>query len=600
MRLKTKVLLAFVPAMIAASAIIIVLARQSVHHVLVEELAQRVLSRAAETAAASADSVATRREGAVLPGLQALAEQTRASYAVALDVEGRVIAHTNVVEKGKLYGDAATRRALASAAPDYEESGGNGGGALDVSIPIWARGEDFLLSSSGGSRRVGTLRVGLSLGDAATTESRILRRLGLVLFAANGGAFLLVLFLLARMLSPIRTLREAVGLIGRGQYGVRVPVESRDELGELAESFNRMSADLASTTVSKRFLDDILNSMLDSLVVLDAAGKVRLANAAACRLLGWPEPEMLTLDAARLLPEDAWLGLSSAGHDNVEVLLLSRSGDKIPALLSSSAIADAEGRPSGHVLVARDIRERKAFEARMAQSEKLSAIGQLAAGVSHEINNPLGVILGFAQTLCRKVGDGSELSFPLRSIEREALRCKELVQSLLTFSRQERRSQERLDLTPAVSNALLLVETQARVRGVALRRDLDGNPLPIEGNPNQIQQIVINLCTNALDATPSGGTLTVSCRRHARDGRGWARLQVADTGEGIPESIRKKIYDPFFTTKEPGRGTGLGLALVYELVQHHHGRIDFTSETGRGTTFFVDLPLAEAAAGAKA
>jgi signal transduction histidine kinase len=111
------------------------------------------------------------------------------------------------------------------------------------------------------------------------------------------------------------------------------------------------------------------------------------------------------------------------------------------------------------------------------------------------------------------------------------------------------------------------------------------------GNPNQLQQIVINLCTNALDATPTGGTLTVTCRRLEAEGRAWARLEVADSGKGIPESIRKRIFDPFFTTKEPGKGTGLGLALVHELVEHHHGRVDFVSEEGRGTTFFVDLPL---------
>jgi signal transduction histidine kinase len=201
------------------------------------------------------------------------------------------------------------------------------------------------------------------------------------------------------------------------------------------------------------------------------------------------------------------------------------------------------------------------------------------------------VILGFAQSLSRKVEDGDTFALPLRSIAREALRCKALIQNLLTFSRQDRKDLEPFDLRGAVSGALLLVETQARIRGVELRRELGSEGLIVTANANHIQQIVINLCTNALDATPQGGCVTVLCGRREQDGRAWARVEVRDTGSGIPAAIRQKIFDPFFTTKDPGKGTGLGLSLVYELVSHCHGRLDYSSEEGRGTSFFVDLPL---------
>jgi signal transduction histidine kinase len=240
-----------------------------------------------------------------------------------------------------------------------------------------------------------------------------------------------------------------------------------------------------------------------------------------------------------------------------------------------------------------------AAKAQLIQSEKMSAVGQLAAGVAHELNNPLGVILGFAQSLNRKIGDGDALALPLRSIARESLRCKELVQNLLTFSRRDRENLEPLELAEAVSGALLLVETQARIRGVELRRELCSGSMIVSANANQIQQIVINLCTNALDATPRGGSVTVVCRRLLQGQQALARVEVRDTGTGIPAAIRQKIFDPFFTTKEPGKGTGLGLALVYELVGHHHGRLDYASEEGRGTSFFVDIPLCEIAAEAK-
>ncbi|NNN05547.1 MAG: PAS domain S-box protein [Elusimicrobia bacterium] len=240
----------------------------------------------------------------------------------------------------------------------------------------------------------------------------------------------------------------------------------------------------------------------------------------------------------------------------------------------------------------RDISERRALENRLRVSDRLSAIGQLAAGVAHEINNPLGVILGFAQSAVGRLAPDSEIMMPLRSIERESLRCKELVQSLLTFSRQEAPADAKLDLAACVASALLLVDAQARLRGITISRELSDHGLIIVGNGNQLQQIVINLSNNAIDASPSGGAVTVSCRRVERDGEAWARLEVKDAGTGIPAGIRARIFDPFFTTKEPGRGTGLGLSLVHELTRRHRGRLEYATQEGRGTSFFADFPLA--------
>jgi signal transduction histidine kinase len=226
----------------------------------------------------------------------------------------------------------------------------------------------------------------------------------------------------------------------------------------------------------------------------------------------------------------------------------------------------------------------------LAQSEKMAAIGQLASGIAHEINNPLGVILGFSQNVAKKISEGDPLELPIKSIEREAVRCKNLVQDLLLFARVEKPEKEQTDLKAAIETALSLVLTQSRVSEVELVKELSDVPL-IRANPIQIQQVILNLSNNAMDAMPKGGKLTVRLRTAKNEGKEGIEIQVQDTGQGIPAEIRSKVFNPFFTTKDVGKGTGLGLSLVYEIVGKHHGKIGLDSETGKGTVFTIFLPL---------
>lgn len=228
----------------------------------------------------------------------------------------------------------------------------------------------------------------------------------------------------------------------------------------------------------------------------------------------------------------------------------------------------------------------------LLQSEKLSAVGQLAGGVAHEINNPLGIILGFAQSIKAEVKPDNPLMGPLSFIEKEAVRCKELVQNLLVFSRSSQLEQHsNIDVTAAVKEALSLITAQSRVKDVELKTDLASGVPPVSANKNQVQQIVINLCNNAMDAMTDKGVLVVRTGRLMRNGAEWATIEVEDTGGGIPKEIQSKIFEPFFTTKDVGKGTGLGLSLVYEIVQKHHGFIEVESDMGKGTKFIVCLPI---------
>lgn len=237
----------------------------------------------------------------------------------------------------------------------------------------------------------------------------------------------------------------------------------------------------------------------------------------------------------------------------------------------------------------KEIADRKKLEQTVIQSEKMAAIGQLASGVAHEINNPLGVILGFSQNIVKRLKSGDPLELHVKSIEREAIRCKHLVQDLLTFSRAGKSEKEPMDLKEAIEEALSLVLAQSKFKKVELVKEI-GNIPKILGNRNQIQQVIVNLSNNAIDAMPKGGKLSIRVRETTFKNKQAVQVEVEDTGQGIPKELMSKIFNPFFTTKEVGKGTGLGLSLVYEIVEKHDGEIKVQSELGKGSIFYVTLP----------
>jgi C4-dicarboxylate-specific signal transduction histidine kinase len=241
----------------------------------------------------------------------------------------------------------------------------------------------------------------------------------------------------------------------------------------------------------------------------------------------------------------------------------------------------AERRRTEHVLHQR--------EEQLLQAGKMAAVGQLAAGVAHEINNPLAVILGFSQGLERRMGDvGEQFKVPVSGIVREALRCRNLVQELLVFSRTAKRTTAMVDLGRLLSSAGHLLDVRARTQNTKLSLELPPRGATLRANETQIEQVLVNLGNNSLDALQKDGHLTL---RASFPNDESAVIEVEDTGPGIPEDVRPRIFEPFFTTKEVGKGTGLGLSLVYEIVRQHGGSIDVHTEVGQGTRIRVRLPI---------
>jgi signal transduction histidine kinase len=521
----------------------------------------------------------------LLSYLRGIQEITGAVESKLLDQEGRALAHSNVLEKGRIYPEGFIAEALRSEAVTFRERIIAGESVLELAQPLWrekgaSSQKDFILDAGRSDERVraGTLVYGVPLREVRSTEGRILKGVCGIFLAALLAMIAAFSVFFRSVLRPVRRLDEAVRRLGAGESDVRIPVVSKDELGELSACFNSMSGSLAEARV---FLEGILENMAEALLVTDEAGIIVRINPAAARLLGYAPEHLKGQPIDRVLPR----------LDKGEAGLRSAAGETIPVLLSHAPLTTRGGASLGKVYIAADLREHERIEKIARNSEKLSSIGRLAAGVAHEINNPLGVILGFAQSLRKRAAADSVERSALSSIEREAERCRDLVRDLLLFSRQSQGDVRReTGINDLVRQAMNLISGYSKHKDVEVKLDLAQDLPKLKLNGDQMVQVIVNLASNAFDAMPEGGTLTVSTGLRSSPSS-CVVLRVRDTGKGIPPEVRGRIFEPFFTTKDVGRGTGLGLSLVHEIVQKHEGIIELESAADQGTTFTLSFPV---------
>ena len=350
--------------------------------------------------------------------------------------------------------------------------------------------------------------------------------------------------------------------------------------------------------LAERHLASVIESAQDLVISTDAGGAITSWNAAAERISGFRAGEVHgqpLADLCELSRRSEMVGLIAQliHGDRVEFLeinLLNKSGSLVPVDWSFSTIRDESGMVSGVVAVGRDLSERRALERHVQQSEKLAALGVMAGGIAHELRNPLSVSYSAAQFLLEEPPDPVFQKECVQKIIEGIERSSIIIENLLRFARPSSSSDtEPLNLVALAHDTITVLTPQAKLQRISLIEDFAQAVVPISGNPNLLQQVLMNLILNAYQATPADGRVTVSIGRETST----AVLRVSDTGSGMSPQLLGRIFDPFFTTRPAGQGTGLGLSICHTLVKQHGGVIAVESSVeGKGTTFVLRLPLA--------
>ena len=387
-------------------------------------------------------------------------------------------------------------------------------------------------------------------------------------------------------------MRDATGRV-TGLCGIARDITERTRA---QETQNRLAAAIEQAT--------------EAVVITDTLGVVQYVNPAFERITGYAreetvgrsgmdvpgqpnEPAVYAAIAQTLGRGEAWQG---------RIVTFRKDGSPCEVEGTLSPVRDAQGRICNHVGVLRDVTQETQLERQVQQLQRLEAIGRLAGGVAHDFNNLLAGILGHAELLRLASQPGDPVARAVDVIEAAAQRAAQLTAQLLGFARQGRTQTVTVDINQTIQEVVDLLGRTID-KSITVHRRLAAEAPLTSGDPAQMQQVVLNLAINARDAMPEGGELTfateeveldpIFCSQHAGLQPGpYVVVTVADTGCGIPEEVRGRIFEPFVTTKEPGEGTGMGLAMVYGIVKNHGGAVTVYSEVGRGTTFHIYLPAA--------
>jgi len=537
-------------------------------------------------------------------------QETDVVYAMILDRFGQVVAHSrDLGAVGSTPSDAVSLRALA-AAPTLQETAGPDGEALyDIAVPILVEGS-----------RWGTVRIALSRRRVDAEIARTRRELAALAAIALVVGALATAIVARRITRPARQLADGVAAIARGELDQRIDPGGSDELGRLAVAFNEMAAQLrqhrtdlevADTALRQRFAelsdlksytDDILRSFMNGLVTLDLDGRVVTVNPAAEALIGAPAGALTgrpATDVFHRVPELRDLLLDTlrtrVGVPQASLLLPRGDGPSVPVEVATTPLRGAEGQALGVVAILRDLSAVRLLEDQLRRSDRLAALGTLAAGLAHEIKNPLTAIMTFTRHVARRFDDERFRQRFQSVVPRELERINAIVDGLLRLARPARLTLAPVHLPPLLDQALELYAPQLEARRIRVRREWAVSVPPVPGDAEHLYQAFLNLLGNAIDAMEEGGgTLTVRLGWvEQSDGLGPSRdrlvVEVMDTGSGIKPDETADVFNPFFTTKSGG--TGLGLASAHKIIEYHGGAVTFRSAPGQGTVFSVALPI---------
>ncbi len=361
-----------------------------------------------------------------------------------------------------------------------------------------------------------------------------------------------------------------------------------------ASLYARLQEKIVEFERLKEFNENIVESINVGIFAIDLNDRIESWNAQMEAMYAFSRAEALGQELRAVFPLEFIDALERFRNDQgvhhlYKFRLTTRAGELRTANIAIAPLLSRDFVPVGRIVLVDDITERVTLETQLAQADKLSSIGLLAAGVAHEINTPLAVISSYAQMLAKQLRGDARLGPVLDKITQQSFRAAEIANGLLNFSRTSTTEFRSTDLNQVVRDTLSLLEHQFKTAQILVDLDLAGDLPPIHGNPGKLQQVFLNLLLNAKDAMPGGGRLAISTLVN-----GHVEAVISDSGSGIAPENLKRIYDPFFTTKNiPGdrRGTGLGLSVSYGIIQEHAGKIHVESAVGSGTTFHLEFPL---------
>jgi two-component system NtrC family sensor kinase len=361
-----------------------------------------------------------------------------------------------------------------------------------------------------------------------------------------------------------------------------------------ASLYARLEEKIVEFERLKEFNENIVESINVGIFAIDLNDRIESWNAQMEAMYAFSRAEALGQELSSVFPLEFIEALEGFGsdpgvHHLYKFRLTTRAGELRTANIAIAPLLSRDFVPVGRIVLVDDITERVTLETQLAQADKLSSIGLLAAGVAHEINTPLAVISSYAQMLAKQLRGDARLSPVLDKITQQSFRAAEIANGLLNFSRTSTTEFRSTDLNQVVRDTLSLLEHQFKTAQILVELELADELPAIHGNPGKLQQVFLNLLLNAKDAMPGGGRLRIATLVN-----GHVEAVISDSGSGIAPEHLKRIYDPFFTTKNlPGdrRGTGLGLSVSYGIIQEHAGKIHVESAIGAGTTFHLEFPL---------
>ncbi len=447
----------------------------------------------------------------------------------------------------------------------------------------------------------GWVRIGFSKAAIIAAERRIILK-GLIfacVFTLVIGTFVSLMFGVAT--KPLSLLSKALNSVRKGEYP-DIHVNSNDEVGLLASEYTRMIDAVRDReqrlTESRKRISDLFYRVEHAIFTLDSKGRIIESNRKFDELCGRPA-EFCSLFVKRE-GKDRLSDAVSGRFTNVEESIIGADGTELSIVISLYPEFDESGNAVGFDGYFVDISEKKKLEEAIIQAQKLESIGLLAGGIAHDFNNILTGILGYASLSQAIVSRDSKIFGYMDIITKSAQRATNLTHQLLGFARKGKYKVEKLSVNDIVRELVVFLR-ETFDRSIAIVLEAEGDLPPVEGDGNQLYQALMNLCINARDAMPDGGRLYIKTETYALEDertatlfqvpRGdYVRISITDVGTGMTEEVKKRIFEPFYTTKGVGKGTGLGLSMVYGIVKNHGGYINVYSEMGLGTTMRVYLP----------